>query len=168
MKRRGKGRRFWFASPAFSFFSLFFVFFLFGSCLARRLSRGSLFVRRLLFRRSFPFRDGGLRRGAFRQDLVALRVEPVELGLLGRDAIGRARLVGGARERGGLFGELTDIVAQDRDAVLDLEKRQGAAVGHGCSLRGAAVGVTSYEGRARAAILAFPSFIASLILPFEP
>jgi len=50
--------------------------------------------------------------------------ELVEFLVLDREALGIAFLVGGAGLRGGLFGDLADIVPHDRDPVGEVSDRQ--------------------------------------------
>src|SRR5262249_26580169 len=69
------------------------------------------------------------------QQLVALLAEPVELFLLRGDAVGVAALVAGAGIGRGLLDELTDIVAHNGHAALDLRKRKRIAVAHVSSPR---------------------------------
>ena len=50
--------------------------------------------------------------------------ELVEFLVLDREALGIAFLVGGAGLRGGLFGDLADVVAHDRDPIGKVSDRQ--------------------------------------------
>jgi len=65
---------------------------------------------------------------------VALLEEPFQLFGLLCDAVGVAVFVLGAGEGGRLLNQLPDIVARDRDAAVDLGKRQVRSIGHGVSL----------------------------------
>src|SRR5215467_12074719 len=69
------------------------------------------------------------------QQFVALLGEPVQLVLLGGDAVGVAAFVAGAGIRRSLLDQLADIVAHDGDAPLDLRKRKRTAVAHQVSPR---------------------------------
>lgn len=78
---------------------------------------------------------GDARRKAARErsglaELVALRDEAIQFVLLLGDAARGTLLIGGAGEGGGLLGELTDIVAQDGDPVVEFVTGQAGLVGH--------------------------------------
>jgi hypothetical protein len=60
----------------------------------------------------------------FLQQRIALPDQPIELCILLGKALGVARLVLGARERGGLFDELPDVVARGSDAFFEFGKRK--------------------------------------------
>ena len=61
---------------------------------------------------------------------ILLFQENFEFVVLTEETLGIALLVGRARLRGGLFRDLADVVAQDRDPAGDLLGRQDTEVGH--------------------------------------
>ena len=87
---------------------------------------------------------------SFLQQRIALLDQPIELFILLRETIRVALLILGPRKRRGLLDQLPDIVANNRDAILDFGERKRTTVGHygfpWSMDRSGAVGVGLREG----------------------
>src|SRR5262249_13693530 len=67
------------------------------------------------------------------EQLVAHLGQPLQFAVLHSEPVGVARLVAGAGHGRGLLDQLPDVVARNRDAVVDLVQGQGTVIGHGYS-----------------------------------